>query len=149
MEMRRRQSLSETSKAAGWSRGIGGRAHLDLFSRWNLKQSGKRAWPFEGPHKAASLSPTMGLPCQSSCLGPGASWLRYPCVWQVSQHLASLLGFLGKGYVPGWQLCWLGRRKEKSQVLGALLPGRTPGPSPPQPLRIKGRNFTITPGKPE
>lgn len=104
-------------------------------------------WPFEAALQSHVSEPHNRPACQSSCTGPEASWLQHPHVWQVSQHLASLLGFLGKGYVPGWQLCWRGKRKEKSQVPGALLPGRTPGPSPLQPLKMMGGNFTIIPGK--
>lgn len=47
----------------------------------------------------------------------------------MSQHLASVLGFLRKGHVPDWQLCSWRRRREKSQVPGAFLPGGPPGPS--------------------
>ena len=135
------------SRAEGWN-GRGSRqAHLELFSLWNLEHSGKKAWPFEAAPQSRVSEPHNRPACQFSCTGPEASWLQHPHVWQVSQHLASRLGFLGKGYVPGWQLCWRGKRKEKSQVLGALLPGRTPGPSLLQPLKMMGGNFTIIPGK--
>lgn len=117
---RGRPSPAETSRAEEQRRRGRGQAHLDVFNLWNLKHSGKKAWPFEAPHRAVCVCPTVGLPCQSSCKGPEASWLQYPRVWQVSQQLAALLGFLGKGCVPGWQLCWLGRRKREKPSSGGV-----------------------------
>lgn len=148
-EVWQKRCPSETSRAQGWSGRGRGQAHLDLFSLWNPEHSGKKAQPFEAAPQSHASGPHNGPVCHSSHTGPEASWLQHPCVWQVSQHLASLLGFLGKGCAPGWQLGWQGRRKEKSQVPGALPPGRTPGPSPLQPLKTTGGNFTITPGKQE
>lgn len=60
--MWRRQSPSDTSRAEGWNRSRRGWAHLDLFSCWNLKYSGK-PWPLEatprtcvsGPHDGPAL----------------------------------------------------------------------------------------------
>lgn len=87
--------LSETSRAGGRSRRERGRGHLDLFSLWNLKHLGKKAWPFEAapqscvsrPHSGPALPilphrPRGILAAASPCLAgestfgfsPGLSW---------------------------------------------------------------------------
>lgn len=148
----KRGGNSVLQKLPGLKGGVGGAGDKPIWislASGTQSTQGRRPSPLKLPLGLRASQRPVCHSSHSSRTGPEASWLPHPCVWQVSQHLASLLGFLGKGCVPGWQLGWQGRRKEKSQVPGALPPGRTPGPSPLQPLKTTGGNFTITPGKQE